>query len=342
MIQPRPESYRLLRDAALAISGNQLDEESLDQAIFDGGSDVGSPESNTDDLLLLVISNFCNRSGPIPTPQQMRVLFLPVFQQLTKGGSLWHIEKTSFYEKIIAVAKSLQEHGWDFVQNRDNVYLNALECYKTHQTILQGGKPIVDLTEATWAFMELLCSKYCGHAQVYSDNLALLGSASTLERFKEALLELINLPNWGVALAANFLKDSQILRLKSLPEDARVDSAYSIYVKPDVHIMRIMGSVTERYPRFTGGLGRYQGQPSEPWAIDYLDFPSPNALPFWKCIQDINHWATQAGVTAVEIDRLLYMCASGNFPEINNDFTMQNQADRYETLFRYLDSDSEQ
>lgn len=344
MIKPTLGSYKKLRLAASTIAG--LDDSDLDAMIFDAGDTKARSHESTHDLLVLCATNLVNRSGPFPKPENVKPLFSRVFNRFLHQNQMPNIQLKDFYKVTIEEADNLSRTGWNLTSNgngNDTVPL---------QDVLRGEQvnprtTIISLLDSLHDFINFFHSAYQGSAQTYSESLSNIESPSSnrMERFKSALEELLALRGWGIALSANFIKDSQMPKLSALQNEERLSSAYSVYVKPDLHIIRFMANLTGRRDDFNGKLQDYSSGNAPRWLENHswnyirLRAQNINSHPqlAWNCIQDVNYWASQAKVPAVAIDRLLYMCGSGKFPGIARLMSEHSQQeDRYRTVFQHL------
>ena len=123
----------------------------------------------------------------------------------------------------------------------------------------------------------------------------------------------------GVAIAANFLKDSQVppLVVPGAHPSAMAQFEAGWSAKPDLHVLRFMAKLTrgmelhEAHKRqsLQVALRSFEGPPYAGAGAGFF----PNSYPFangrreYRAIEDIHHWADAVKTSALEIERVLYM-----------------------------------
>jgi hypothetical protein len=144
----------------------------------------------------------------------------------------------------------------------------------------------------------------------------------------------------GIAIAANFLKDSQIPGLRSAGHDPRSVKQFLAgwVAKPDLHVTRLMAKITRnlnfrvdgRLQPWPVALECYELAPINQGEAGYFDGEYPMGMAFPKrVIVDIHDWARCCEISPLEIDRVLYLIGAKR-PEINGTPIIQSWYDTAE------------
>jgi hypothetical protein len=177
-------------------------------------------------------------------------------------------------------------------------------------------------------FTEFLYRNYGGSAPEYHERFAEHYDGERPNRFiVDCFIELGRLPQVGVAIGMNFFKDTQsnAYRGSSL-QDLRTSHA-GWFVKPDMHVLRLMLHVSGRSSRLSdratvnnmadGKAAKlyFELNPLEAGVEYTLDSSAADRADRgkWRCIEDVHRLAIAEQVPPLAIDRLLYMIGSGRF-----------------------------
>ncbi len=138
----------------------------------------------------------------------------------------------------------------------------------------------------------------------------------------EAIAQLEKFPGIGVAVAANFLKDSQVPPLAARYPNPRamaaVEAGWS--AKPDLHVLRLLAKITRNVPLHVGHrrqslrivVANFAQPPLPGFPVGYPALPNRRAE--YRAIVDIHRWATALGTSALEIERVLYLLGATQVP----------------------------
>jgi hypothetical protein len=211
-----------------------------------------------------------------------------------------------------------------------------------------GGSPRGILTSAlsgVSGFTRLLSEGYNGSAECYHETFLDWPLDHEHGRFLvDRLSEIAALDRMGVAVGLNFIKDSQVPALagKQLADLANVPISY--FVKPDMHVLRLMLATTNRHelnrdlivlPESNAKRLYAQNAAHNFWPGGRTHELRPNGEKGqWDCVDDVLHWAHEAGTVPLEIDRLLYLIGSGRY--LDGQKLKVSQTTRYECYFLKL------
>ena len=168
-------------------------------------------------------------------------------------------------------------------------------------------------------FCEWLSDHYQGDAKLLHSAMAdparqghnlVLSSMAQLEQYNGI----------GVAIAANFLKDSQVPPLVSIGVDLTTMQKYEAgwSAKPDLHVLRFMAKLTRGVPLHAGHKRQSLRVALSSFSKAPCPGPGPgsfpNSYPFatgrrleYRAIEDIHHWADAINTSALAIERVLYL-----------------------------------
>ena len=184
------------------------------------------------------------------------------------------------------------------------------------------GRAIIGrLLRGVSEFSEFLNTKYDGSAAVYHHSFSrVLNSGQEGDFLRLKLDEIIHITGIGIPVGMNFIKDSQAPSLHGQKLEDLQKNAISWFVKPDLHVIRLMYIATRKSksetiedvlntPDATLNLEYARRDPVGAWqGVDYSGWPRKGD---WYCIADMHHFARQNSVAPLEIDRLLYLIGSG-------------------------------
>ncbi|MCA3450836.1 MAG: hypothetical protein INF92_10820 [Rhodobacter sp.] len=274
-----------------------------------------APESDIADLVFVMAASITNAAGGRPDWKE----FAPAtVQAMRTGGALGAHSLTTpvtahdLARWFDALRSSLPANGRS--QRMDRFLNSAAKIAGS----LQGNPVALDryILMGVAGFCHWLQTHYEGDARALHDDMT-LAAAQAHDLVLRSMAALEQYPGIGVAVAANFLKDSQVPPLVALGVSmANVEAGWS--AKPDLHVLRFMAKLTRDVPLHVGhkrqslrvALRSFEQRPpvgAEPGCF-------PNSYPFangrrgeYRAIEDIHHWADAVTTSALEIERVLYL-----------------------------------
>jgi hypothetical protein len=301
---------QVLRELALArvqtaIPGFGLAD--LDRWIMSTGYEgAAAPHACTGDLLYVYAASITNTGGAKPKPEVYGALIRDAMRPYVENGVLCHIP--SRRQLAQACAPHLDQH-----RLADGFSEDIRQMALGHD-----GRPLMSgLLSSVIAFASWLLEHYAGDARVLHHCLRQGEGAGQAGSGLDLLRQLDQLPWVGIAVAANFLKDSQVpgLRVAGFTAAATSNCLVGWFAKPDLHVTRLMGYVTGRLQQPQGdprqltlgqAMAQYHRSPHRDFQSRYPALLAQDRNDM-KVILDIHAWALAAGTSALEIDRILFL-----------------------------------
>jgi len=351
-------NWDIVRNYALSLINNQVGgvttHAQLDQwALSTGYRDAPNPHQSTTDLVYVFAANLLNSGLPGPN--------IDKFAGLVREVVLCHLvdtktnkisRATSIGELASLSHRYLEENPeFEFTRNRGNT------DYKADIQGLATGNPrkaaiVNDLLETVSGFINYLVSDFGGCAIQFHQalNISIQDSRGLvhIELIKEKLQ---SLKRMGLALAMNFLKDSQMSAFRDAQLAELTDKAIAHFVKPDLHVLRLMFIATGRHLSTSLEAADIIGLRQEvsevlfsainPQAGSLFEraYTSEHCLGAdlnkrgaHRCIADVIHWSQNINpqISPFEIDRILFLIGSGNYSRHSIDINLSSTAQRYE------------
>jgi hypothetical protein len=294
----------------------------------------GQPHQDTIDLFYVFAASIANAAGGRPPFSEFATMIVNAIRRLNVINGCGRLDRSfnaldlaSFIEKINQPANVVPR----IVRFKQNV-----TNYRSDQSNTSTDSALL---ESVAAFSEWLLKNYEGCAcNLAADfrNLpknngdVVFGTIDSLDAIKGV----------GIAIAANFLKDSQIPGLRSAGHDPRAVKQFLAgwVAKPDLHVTRLMAKITRNFNIRVGGrlqpwpvaLACYESAPINQGEAGYFDGEYPMGMAFPKrVIVDIHDWARCCETSPLEIDRVLYLIGAKR-PEINGKPIIQSWYDNAE------------
>lgn len=318
------------------------DEFTLASWIFSGyGEMAPEPHQRTCDLFSVYAMNLLNSGlrGPQMKPFG-QMIAEAIETRFLVDNAVQSFEVSDLAE---ACAQILRVGGMRLKGAGNDEYLEALDDFAKGETSSDASSVIFKLLDSIVQFSRLLREKYEGRAEIYHQSFRVLnaGTGNALyESINGKLEEIKQLPLVGPATGPNFLKDSQTRSLIGQVDAWRDFGIIPYFVKPDIHVSRMMLWLTR--PAVRGEISlktlhtlevnevfRFYKNliPAEP--TQYPSFPKSGESE-WQCTWDIFAWGEAEGQPPVRFDRLLYLAGSGRFRD--GQKMKQSQFDRYSAV----------
>lgn len=347
------------------IHRSQLSDTDLDGLVKESGYDgITAPHQSTIDLIDLFARNLRNSGANGMEANSFGGLIRISLSDFISNNKL---ESIPLSQVVGSFCQAARENN--LVTDHDAKQLDSYYSWIDDSNTrlpkwwnnLQGKPRIIRDLESTFLFCEFLIRHFEGCAENYTDKIATsFGSGSRVEPLKYAINDLIQIPGIGIALASNFLKDSQVSLLKDIERNAWKDHYAAFFVKPDKHVLRLMHLITRRsrFQDLEDLLKTKDGQLAKKYFLETniqtdSEWPTISVGDYffsgiqnrgsWKCILDVLFWSDCAGVSPLEIDRLLFFCGSARFgsKDVPAGYDRRkNRGVRYEILKKHLGLES--
>jgi hypothetical protein len=289
-----------------------FNDQNLDDLILDTGyphADAAQPGTNIQHLVFVMAASIANAAGGRPDWRD----FAPAtVVAMTHGGVFANGGLTYFTEAGLA--------SW-FVHTIPAIGLTQ-RMARFHQsaTYISGGNQhlAVALDYSLIRALTHLCAWLQNHYQGNPQTLH-QAMAQTTQQANTALQMIASLAQpgtgVGIAVAANFLKDSQVPPLVNLyinPRSMATPVAGWI-AKPDLHVLRFMAKLTRGVPLHIFGRRQSLRVSLTSFGNDPVagsGFPQHYAAPGpleYRAIQDIHKWAASVKTSPLEIERVIYL-----------------------------------
>jgi len=168
-----------------------------------------------------------------------------------------------------------------------------------------------------YAFMKLFDLKYDGEASAYVERISNVPEGYSREEAAVSYsLELFNEKICGFAIACNFLKDVTANSFSHSEIDNRSLSQL-YFLKPDLHLISAAVSLTcpPAESDEKANLKKLQGLSNQSkWLGGTLIYGSGQKEMKFRVLDIFYTWAKNANTTPFVLDRVIYMCKSGNTP----------------------------
>ncbi len=320
----------------------------LDRYVLSTGY-AGAPQSyeQTRDLLYVYTANLRNAGGPGVNMHRFGSMVVGALAEQIDDNRIVPLHLPDLARRCLAWLDT--SGSLPLVRKDDALYRKHLHALADGQ---QPSVPFQRHLQSVIGFIDLLNAEYGGRADRYHASF----SSDTARRdparaVVTRLNELHHLPGIGVATGLNFMKDSQVPRFSSAQLVDMLSEPLAWFVKPDMHVLRLMLHVSGRYGR-TGLPARdltflkpveaaqhyAELDASAGWfhttgkALSSYRPRSERGL--WTCVGDVHAWAAAEGAAPLEIDRLLYMIGSGRY--FDGVKIGMSQPQRYETLMQAI------
>lgn len=314
-----------------------FEEKDLNQAIIDlGYKGCDNASSNTKQCLELFMQNLGNSGRPGPN---LTDLNKSVFSQIVKGNKVSRTKPEELAQLYLSASSG---DNTKFVTNSDTDYLKQLKDFiNTKET---ERKSLLIWICSTANFIDYLFKYHEGNVENFvAEKSEAFEKCEDKGQFVIDLVyslmpERSGIKGLGYALAANFIKDlfaTQLKRGISIDEQRNTIAAYA--VKPDMHVGRMMLVVTGRCNLddvifLNKFVRQYETTPvMGEWHTKGAAKPGEETI-----VRDVMRLAHNADCSPLEIERMFYMCGSGNFGseiQINLEGSPhEQQILRYKTL----------
>jgi hypothetical protein len=279
----------------------------LDSWIMQSGyAGALSPHSETKDLLRVYAASLANAGGAKPRFDAFGSMICQAMGAFISNGGIARVPNLTELARECGQHLACHELGGEFVGNVASLARGD-----------NGNKLMRGLLSSVVAFSAWLHEKHSGSASVLHAALTTNVDPRRTGHGLPVLRDIDRLPWVGIAVAANFLKDSQVpgLRARCMTPKHSASVLAGWFAKPDLHVARLMGYVTGRLPqprddpsRFKLGeaLKRYGLEPEANFSGHYPNLVRGDANDI-KVIADIHEWAVAANTSPLEIDRILYL-----------------------------------
>ena len=313
-------TVELLRERALKILNDSTSikntSKELDLSIVDIGYEgCESADKKTEQCLDLYMRNLGNSGGRGPN-SKLPALNKIVFASLVTNNKINRVSPQMIAERYLSASQNKNDKFVSTSSSTD--YVDQLRKFSKGQDL--GRSTLISWLKSTAEFINFLVDHHNGNAETFTSEVRKkIQSCNNQIIFIESLVKsFIPFHGLGYALAANFIKDLFATQLnKNLSINKQKDCLSAWCVKPDMHVARLMLCITDR-AKLTEGIIKmkindvtdlYRKQaPSSTWAqlSDYV-YPEDGIA------HDVHLLARSADCASLEIDRLLFMCGSGNF-----------------------------
>ena len=279
---------------------------------------AGAPGTNTKDLLFVMAASLANAAGGRPSWQE----FAPAVVQAMSHGSSFNAAAPYW---LLGVPTSTHLASWLSGLRRPatgwSPRMNRFVASAANLAAGRRGAVALDVSmiDGVCGFCDWLCTHYRGNATTLNTAMAAPAVPPHGLVFN-AISQLTAHKGIGVAIAANFLKDSQVPAF--VPRYATPGAFAAIqagwFAKPDLHVLRLMAKVSRGLPLHGAGGNRqklrnaltsFAAPPLRPGPGCFPGSYAPAAgLPMeCRAIVDIHDWGTAIGTSALEIERVLYL-----------------------------------
>ncbi len=277
-----------------------------------------NPHCDMADLLYVMAASLANAAGGQP---HWKVFAPAVVQAMRNGGCLTPTNPALLFcapgaanlENWIACLPP-PAGGWPVRMARFVASASAVGAGRT-------GNPLdMAMLDGMAGFADWIL-RYHGGSAVSLNTVTAVPASMNHPVVWTALAQLTAYRGIGLAIAANFLKDSQVPPLVAPRTNPRAIAAVTAgwFVKPDLHVIRFVAKLSRGLALHQNGRRQelrvasaaLAAPPTNPGAVGY--FPGqyghiPAALHREsRVIADIHAWAGAVKTSALEIERVLYL-----------------------------------
>lgn len=301
---------QVLREVALARVQTVIPDfgmADLDRWIMSTGYEgAAAPYACTGDLIYVYAASITNAGGAKPNPEVFGALIRDAMQSWIDNDVLVHLPGKRQLSQACVPLLDRHRLGDGFSED-----IRQMAQGQPGRQLMSG------LLSSVIAFASWLLVHHAGDARALHHRLRQSEGAGQVGSGLDFLRQLDQLPWVGIAVAANFLKDSQVPGLRAAGYTAAPASSCLAgwFAKPDLHVARLMGYVTGRLPQPQGDLrqltlgqamAQYHRTPHQDFQSSYPAL-QPQDRNDIKVILDIHAWALAAGTSPLEIDRILFL-----------------------------------
>ncbi|MDD2729555.1 hypothetical protein [Malikia sp.] len=313
-VMRRPSSadsmLQVLRDLAIARVRQVID--TFDQARLNkwimstGYAGAKSPHQNTADLFHVYAASLTNAGGVKPNPEAFGEMIGRVIRQRLGDGNT--LQAVPDLPELAKQCRSLSQDlvlGGNFALDIAQIADNS----PPHRPLMIG------LLRSVLKFWEWLQEHHQGCAATMHQVFLTQTNVAPSQQVFDCLRDLDRLPWMGIATAANFVKDSQVPGLQTVclsPAETAQHLA-GWFVKPDLHVSRLMAYITGRYTthdlrglKQSQALMTFLSDPRENFQGRYQNLLRADSLEL-QVVADVHEWAVAARTSPLEIDRLLFL-----------------------------------
>lgn len=314
----------LLRERALNIVniGNSplYTSRDLQRFIVDTGYEgCELADERTDQSLDLYVRNLGNSAKKGPS-KKLPVLNKLVFSDLVKKNQ---VKPTSAEALACMYLEASEFKNEAFVSSESSTdYISQLRSFADGRNLDQKPSKFTLLSWliSTSEFINFLAMKHDGNIRNFTSSIrSEFAISNNKPHFVGSLIKsFMPMHGLGHALAANLVKDLFATELDlDYPVSEQMDCLSAWCMKPDMHVARMMFCITDRAELneeiITMKLEKVAGlykktQPSSSWGTSDETL-SPEDL----ISADVYALAAASNCAPLELDRLLFMCGSGNF-----------------------------
>jgi len=325
------------------LDGRAFTQADLEKAILDTGyAGCENADKNTAQCLELYLRNLGSSGRSGPSGKYFEELTRKVFSELVDQNSN-KIQPLTI-EDLADVYLELSGYNNNvFTAKKSNTnYVSQLKQIK-FGTQLKRKETIYVWLKSIKQFVDYLSQDYEGDVQIFTDLVRSEFSTQpdNYSRFKytwQRGKDLSKIYGLGHPLASNFLKDlfaCEFNKNKTLSDQLGCYSAWCL--KLDRHVVRLMSVITEREAFSAEIVSKnenlvkksYKESKNSTWLL------SENTSADDSIAYDVFALADVSESAPLEIDRILYMCASGDFntESIGDKIkAYTHQVQRYEML----------
>ena len=330
-----------VRNYALSLINNQVGGGTThaqldDWALSTGYRDAPNPHQNTGDLLYVFAANLLNSGLPGPNIEKFASLVKEIVLRHLVDPKTNNISRATSVGELASFShRYLEENlGFEFTRHRGKT------DYKADIQGLAIGTPrkeaiVNDLLDTVSAFINYLVIEFDGSATKFHQVLDIpCQDINGLVRIESIKNKLQSFKRMGLALAMNFLKDSQMSACRGEQLADLSDRAIAHFVKPDLHVLRLMFIATGRHLSTSLGAADIIGLQQEVSEVLFSAINPQHGSIFdraytsehclggdlkkrgaHRCIADVVHWSQNINpqISPFEIDRILFLIGSGNY-----------------------------
>jgi hypothetical protein len=314
----------MLRERALNVlsldSSSFYNSEDLQKFVVDTGYEgCELADKRTEQSLDLYVRNLGNSAKKGPS-KKLPELNQRVFSELVKQNQVKTMSPEALARMYLEASEFRNEA---FVSSgSDTNYISQLKSFSEGSNLNQTPSRFTLLSWliSTAEFINFLVTNYGGNIEDFTGSVRReFAIANNKPNFVDTLIKsFMPMHGLGHALAANFVKDlfaTELNQNSHVSEQMECMSAWCL--KPDMHVARLMLCITDRAElnkdiiimKLEAVARLYKKtEPSHSW-----DSPDIGSSPEDLICADVHALARSANCAPLELDRLLFMCGSGNF-----------------------------